>query len=280
MNYEEKYKHALDLAKQVYDATISEQQKENISIIFPELAESEDEKIRKTLIEYFSIGANNNEITCNIEDKKILSWLEKQGQKPAEKAETKFHIGDWVIWDNKVICYIDNIYQGKESLMYTITDTNNMIRSYSVKGFDNNARHWTIQDAKDGDVLARNNDILSICIFSHFDGINNKFSSFVCYCGLEGESINGYHDDSKNYVPATKEQRDTLFAKMREAGYTFDFEKKELKKIGQKPAEWSEEDEMVLNTTIAFLDEFKTKGYENAMMCIDWLKFFKQRIGG
>ena len=42
---------------------------------------------------------------------------------------------------------------------------------------------------------------------------------------------------SENYAlcftPATKEQRDTLFAKMKEAGYSFDFEKKELKKLGQ-----------------------------------------------
>ena len=71
--------------------------------------------------------------------------------------------------------------------------------------------------------------------------------------------------------------------------YTIDHEKREgfqlgykagLEKQGQKPAEWSEEDEKVLNTTIAFLDEFKTKGYENAVMCVDWLKLFKQRIGG
>ena len=60
----------------------------------------------------------------------------------------------------KILCHIDNIYQGKESLMYTITDTNNMTCSYSVKGFDNNAHLWTIQDAKDGDVLAEDS-----CIF-------------------------------------------------------------------------------------------------------------------
>ena len=40
----------------------------------------------------------------------------------------------------------------------------------------------------------------------------------------------------------------------------------------EKPAEWSEEDEKIKNVSIAFLEEFKEKGYENAMMCIDWLK--------
>lgn len=39
-----------------------------------------------------------------------------------------------------------------------------------------------------------------------------------------------------------------------------------------KPAEWSEEDERLTNTTIAFLKDFADKGYENAVECIDWLK--------
>ena len=41
---------------------------------------------------------------------------------------------------------------------------------------------------------------------------------------------------SSPVYPATKEQRDTLFAKMKEAGYIWDAEKKELKKIEQKSA--------------------------------------------
>ena len=39
--------------------------------------------------------------------------------------------------------------------------------------------------------------------------------------------------------PATKIQRDTLLKAMSDAGYTFDFDKKELKKIGQKSATMS-----------------------------------------
>ena len=37
--------------------------------------------------------------------------------------------------------------------------------------------------------------------------------------------------DNTNYLPATKEQRDLLFSKMKEAGYEWDSKKKELKKI-------------------------------------------------
>jgi len=118
MDYEQKYKHALDLAKQVYDATISEQQKENISIIFPELRESEDERIRKEILEYFQQFENEELRGINISD--WIAWLKKQGGqklqgktaletineekidnanyvKSTDKVKPKFHKGDWVV---------------------------------------------------------------------------------------------------------------------------------------------------------------------------------------
>ena len=56
--------------------------------IFPELAESEDERIRKMLIEFFSKGAEYNSSTNGISDKDIVAWL--------EKVEPKFKVGDTV----------------------------------------------------------------------------------------------------------------------------------------------------------------------------------------
>lgn len=98
---------------------------------------------------------------------------------------------------------------------------------YSI-GFDkeNDCRLWTIQDAEDGDVLAWDN---SKCI-ALFKNIYNK-ESFNSY-GLVGhwtqifENRIGYHD-IKGVHPATKEQRDLFFQKMKEAGYEWDAEKKE-----------------------------------------------------
>ena len=47
-----------------------------------------------------------------------------------------------------------------------------------------------------------------------------------------------------------------LFQKMKESGYEWDAEKKELKKIEQKPTEeWSEEDENTRKKIIKFLKE-------------------------
>ena len=82
------------------------------------------------------------------------------------------------------------------------------------------------------------------------------------------------------YIPATKEQRDTLFAKMREAGYKWDAEKKELKKIEFQDSAWSEEDEHRVKDTIYFLDTAK-KHYASTVeldACIDWLKSLKDKV--
>ena len=59
-----------------------------------------------------------------------------------------------------------------------------------------------------------------------------------CYCGINTLGIfqigGKRHWTGKKVYPATKEQRDTLFAKMKELGYVWDSEKKELKTIEQK----------------------------------------------
>ena len=50
MNYEKKYKEALERARKIYEqGTITE----SLCYVFPELKESEDERIRKEIIEYF-----------------------------------------------------------------------------------------------------------------------------------------------------------------------------------------------------------------------------------
>ena len=76
----DKYKQALELARQYYGPG----QNEFLDTIFPELRESEDEKIRKAIVEFISeyheeSCFGNNQIPRNA----ILCWLEKQKeQKP------------------------------------------------------------------------------------------------------------------------------------------------------------------------------------------------------
>ena len=80
MDYE-KYKEALERAKiwqkHLYEVGDKDYADE-LNYIFPELAMSEDEKIRKALIDFFSKGAGNGAQTNGVYDKDILAWLEKQ----------------------------------------------------------------------------------------------------------------------------------------------------------------------------------------------------------
>lgn len=98
----------------------------------------------------------------------------------------------------------------------------------------NNAFHlWTINDAKNGDVLVCDDERPFI-----FKGLldYNHPDCPVAYCGIDYEDsfivssgVNFWTDD--NVKPATKEQCDILFQKMEKAGYKWDAEKKELTKL-------------------------------------------------
>jgi hypothetical protein len=79
MDYEKKYKEALSWMQSLYNG-LHGATKKDAEHFFPELKESEDEKIRKELIAIYSVGAKANAKTGDIPDKDIVAWLEKQGK--------------------------------------------------------------------------------------------------------------------------------------------------------------------------------------------------------
>jgi hypothetical protein len=95
---------------------------------------------------------------------------------------------------------------------------------------------------------------------------------------LEKAFIKAYNG---NIFPATKEQRELLFSKMKEAGYEWDTNHKQLKKIEQKPA-WSEEDETKIKSIIAFLKSPALCAMDGNKGIIDenikYLKSLKERV--
>lgn len=362
------YDEALERAKkaQQYDDC-------NVCLyIFPELAESEDERIRKEMIFYFT-----EEIPqCSIQEhadkmKEFIAWLEKQGtsytkkdvddayvegvafakdelkkqyeatyqtrkdiatfifnyrgdikdrakwidylgikvsfaedqdeQRPTDKVEPKFREGEWITngdytWEIVEVKPLDYILQSQDGNI--VDDT----ISYVDKQF----HPFTIKDAKDGDVL-HSTGLHNDCIFI-FNGLDNwKFdepngdravaTGYCCLSVLADKmefGIQGPDCVEVNTVkPATKEQRDLLFTKMKEAGYKWDAEKKELKllitnggdfgfELGnreQKPV-LSEEDEHKIKDIVYFLNTAK-KHYASTVeldACIEWLKSLKKRV--
>jgi hypothetical protein len=185
--------------------------------------------------------------------------IEWQGEKkPADNVEPKFKNGQWIVF-NGLTLYVNEVVQG----YYRTISINGIPNSYDWD-IDNLARLWTIADAKDGDVLS---DETTIFIFKDLlsDG------SVMSYCDYDTDSgeSDAFCPLSVNLlcskiIPATKEQRDFLFSKMKEAGYKWDSEKKELKKIEQNPAEWHREDEQNLNACLGYIpDEFLRRWLTN-----------------
>ena len=214
---------------------------------------------------------------------KLLS--EKQGeQKPADKVEPKFKVGDWIVNDyciGKVIELTDDAY---------LLDTGQGI-PFSC---EHNAHLWTIQDAKEGDIIYLPNGNNEYYFFI-FKGIENaavmSFAHFYQY--NDGTSkVEGTIDDlfSVNdiFQPSTKEQRDLLFQKMHEAGYMWDSESKQLLSLkaepsGEQKTAWSEEDEKIITGIINDIQK-RLEDYPLEQLAeiyfkeIKWLKSLRKRI--
>jgi len=149
-------------------------------------------------------------------------------QKPTDKVEPKFKVGDWIISSEGTLRHIVAVDKtGYE------TDKGWLTHDVYEKSF----HLWTINDAKDGDVLVAKIDKEPNDFIYIFKGYERDGFSSYCYLDAYINKFHEgmYHNNHNVGVPATQEQRDLLFQKMKEAGYEWDAEKKELKKIEQKP---------------------------------------------
>ena len=202
------------------------------------MSNKDDERLRKTAIAFlkdFAEQGYENAVEC-------IDWLEKQGEKEEPQVyETKdgkiitysetdgykvvdpnFNEGDWVVNKFGDSWHIDNL----DKKNYQVSDGKGNYNYFPISKQDE-MHLWTIQDAKDGDVLAASECYV---VFKEIDGLNIK-----CYCTYHYLGLNPsfYRDTLQNkdaFLPATKEQRDTLMKAMNDAGYEWDAGNKELKK--------------------------------------------------
>ena len=149
----------------------------------------------------------------------------------------KFHEGEWITngdytWKILEATPLDYILQSQDGK--TVGDT--------VSHVDEQFHLWTIDDAKDGDVLVdKSNGTIGIfkSIGHHiYGGSYNDTSYCFLHCRYKDGFFyanfeSGNTIDTNNLIPAIKEQRYALERAMADAGWEFDFEKKELKKVEQ-----------------------------------------------
>lgn len=287
MDYKEKYEKALERCKEEFNfnnlAYSHEEIKQKLKHVFPELKESEDERIRKEILNVFK-QLDECTTICgrNYDYAKWIAWLEKQGvQKSADKVGPKFKVGDWVVYCNEDV----DLIMGVEKTGYII----NKGGGYIPFVCEDDMRLWTIENAKDGDVLSTKKG-------NPFIYDKNRYNNGLAYyyAGIDANeeltlknphNMLSHFGELRSVFPATKEQRDLLFQKIKEAGYEWDGEKKELKKIEQKTAEWSEEDENERKRVVGLLEgwlyTFTNTCYAEDCKCgIAWLKSLKRRMEG
>lgn len=242
------------------------------------------EKVTKAFLEALSKTPYNNMpiVQAQASAKQLLTFLtDTKSYKPDNEIEPKFHEGDWIT-HNTANFVFKVINVGSNG--YEVVNRENYKKTIS---FDNEDKYhlWTIQDARDGDVLVNGNEIIVIFKENNFNQKDLSGCMFV-HCSLCNKKGYWYTIGGINpsdYVPATKEQRNALMKVMTDAGYTFDFEKKELKKIEQKPAEWSEEDEKTLKNIIGNIESIRNTAVVEQYVDIldkdiEWLKSIKERV--
>ena len=223
------------------------------------------------------------------EDGEVITYSESEGYKVVEP---KFKRGDWILYSGDHYEGVRHITKINENGYYI--ERNGLPHGIIPFNHEICMRLWTIQDAKDGDVLA-SKDKVDILIYKSHSVIDLLLTSYVSFSKCEGFCLRQYSAwDSNEFIPATKEQRDLLFQKMHEAGYEWDVEKKELKKISQrmvsaeakealydKPA-WSEEDNLyyddICEILINLLHSERTDINKVAIKKdLDWLWHIKEK---
>ena len=114
MDYKEKYERSIEKAQKMQENSNGMILKKWLWAVFPELAESEDERIRKELIENFKWFCGDYPETTkwgqddNLLVKDIIAWLEKQSnKKQVEHLELK--AGHWYICHRPYCCRADNL---------------------------------------------------------------------------------------------------------------------------------------------------------------------------
>lgn len=220
-----------------------------------------------------------------------LSWTNSCTEKYFEPTKDE----DWIV------CEHDNVI-GKPMQYKEFKKKVNQkfIENLKAKGLIPKLRLWNLQDANDGDVLVSTWKGHSYIYFFKEIESNAIMSYIYYYPELDTISDGTVAMVNTLTIPATKEQRDLLFSKMKEAGYEWDAEKKELKPIfdieipygakdselqevcynipegfhadiegnkviikkGEKKSNWSEEDEDMRYKATAVIHRLCAKGKE------------------
>ena len=253
MDYEKKYKETLEKARQLCAYPTTKPFISDLQDLFPELKESEDEKIRKALLEHIvridsevPLGAYHR--INNVDNSEIIAWLENIPYTIDHEKREGFYLG-----------YKAGLEKQGES--YTKKDVDDafvegmaLAKNELEKQGEQKVGYTTLVETGNG-------------------GINALVTRELPTDGCDDEQKSAWSEDDDDDA-----WMNDIISKVENNLQLNKAEIDWLKSIRPQPKqEWGKWDESYLSTTIAYLKDAKDfkKTAEN---CIDWLKNLKQRI--
>ena len=289
MDYEEKYKEALERAKQFSEKPYLEDSKGIVEYIFPELKESEDERIRIWIRKELESKYVVDNIVNNVMADKALAWLEKQGEH--NKFRDSIQVGD-------------KVTRNEDGVLVNLSQLNRVAKKDEKQGEQKpvpdwmpkfldelrskkNYFDWDEHKEIEGGILAIIN-WMNPNYFNEKDGkqkpadLKTKAGNwYICDMEVMNENMaTAFHRDEIYYCP--KDGYLDVDGALFGVGCLNVFRLATKKEIPQPKQEWSEEDESHIRYLIECLEHCKkgvalTMTTSTAQEYIDWLKSPKSR---
>ena len=153
-------------------------------------------------------------------------------QKFIANVEPKFKMADWIVTGDGKAYQVISVEEYFDA--YILVGCDGSVIRRSIQYIDKSASIFTIENAKDGDVLsyvADEGDLWIMIYRSLYKPYKNHVHYHALLINDNFSDIGTCCIDINNLKPATKEQRDLLFVKMKESGYEWNADEKVLNKV-------------------------------------------------
>lgn len=254
-SYEQKYKEALANARQEYNTTENVERKQWLEELFPELAESENERIRKAIHIYLDwLDGRNKDCQPKGEYtiRDMIAWLKKQGN------PTDINPSEFDLHLNKLLKQFETL--PKEELVSSLSFYLNVVQNDGTYKEEKESEQ-KLPIGKLPSEMKTIGESLGFTTQEECDKYNQMVTDLIM------------SDDGKSEQKPTDKEMKTLLRTEYEKGRADAISEME------KPT-WSVEDMSKVQRICKYLDEAK-KYYANiteVRECTNWLKSLKDRV--
>jgi hypothetical protein len=209
----------------------------------------------------------------------IEEWLEKQGEdKPADDpaTEPKFKSGEWIT-NGEYTWLITNV----DEWCYCIESpvSGRRVRD-TIMNIDSHFHLWTINDAKDKDILVASDN--SVFLYKKSSDDSAKFYAAVSHGALLVDNGTAHWERNESCHPGTEGQKNSILSMLEKEGYQWDesesmFVKNDNKTVSQTMPHCTNSDEAMVKNIIQSLEYYRNYVQVEQLTDIvnsqiDWLK--------